>query len=361
MFDRLIGRVGELRATAQFNADLADAQHAHLLPLCIYLLDMRDFFRWERRLGLGADISRSELGAWISTREAHWDGLRGAEDDEPQAYRPLFPDLSDDPFDTPAVRDVLAGNRLVYGAGLGRFGRPQFFLGREISREEREGNEIVVCGEEFARGATAAPAMSRGHEILVRQDALERWLWSRYEEWQVHPRDNGLHAAYQLHVASLGRDEPPAVIRRMAEVEREALILHELGERRIDADFGDDWHDMLDDMPSRKAEALARALRDLVADCTVTLPTLLAQDAVASIHCWFGLLDGVRLTLAPGLADAYAAWRRDGTAGLDERRLDEARQHFAAAAQRLLGAWQERGVAGVEGLLDDPALIYGKA
>ena len=375
MAEALAVRVGELAATAQFNADLADALHANLSPLCIYLLDMRDFFRWERRLELGDDISRSELGAWIGSREAHWDGLRGDGEDAAPAYRPLLPRLSDDPFETSALRQTLAANRLVYGAGIGRFGRPQFFLGRELSRELREGNQIVICGEELARGATAAPAMSRGDEILVRQDALERWLWSRFEEWQLHRHDNGLAAAYALHAATLAADAaPPQVIRRMAAVEREALILHELGERRIDAELGDDWHDMLDGMPSRKAEALARAVRDLLADCTVTLPTLAEQGALASLHCWFGLLEGLRLTLAPGLHDDYQAWRRAhpadaGAAGrlpgraslrLQKIRFNAARRHFADAASRLLDAWRRNGTAGVEALLDQPAMVFGR-
>lgn len=372
MSDHLMGQksiddpdaLANLCATAQFNADLADAQHAQSSPLCIYLLNMRDFFRWERKVPFDQTLERSELGPWIRTREAHWDALRDGAitEDQTVEYRPLFPGVSDDPFNTLAIHDVLESKGLVYGAGIGRFGRPQFFLGRAIAREIRSDCEIVVCGEEFSRGASAAPAMSRGHEILIRQDALERWLWARYEEWQLHPRDNGLSVAYASYadriVAEYGHAiDPPVVIRQMALHERETLILHELGERRIDADLGEDWHEMLDDMPSRKAELLARSIRDLLADCTVTLPRLLASDSFASIHCWFGLLDGVRLKLSPALLEAYQHWRTlpEGSrlAG-----LEAARQHYAVAAERLLTAWRRDGAQGVENLVDDPSLVF---
>lgn len=352
--------IESLRAIAQSNADLSDAMHASAAPLCIYLLNMRDFYRWDRQLPFERALARSELGAWISVRETGWDVTRRAVEEGHQevVYRPLFPELSSDPFDTVAIRDRLAGQGLAYGAGIGRFGRPQFFLARVIQREQREGCEVVVCGDELARGATAPPAMSRGREILVRQDALERWLWSHYEEWQHHPRENGFAAAYALHAGKSNRPEDaPAVIRRMAAVERETLILHELGERRSEALFGDDWHDLLDDLPNRKAEMLARAIRDLVADCTVTLPTQLQSGAVASVHCWFGLLDGTRLALSPGLADDYLHWR----AGDDHRllsRLEAAGEHFAAAGSKLLAAWRRDGAAGVGSLIDDVQLIF---
>ena len=260
-----MSRIEALRETAQSNADLTDALHAASSPLCIYLLNMRDFFRWERRVPFEQTLERTELGRWISAREDHWEHLREVTEAGGQSavYRPLFPATSSDPFDTVAIRDALAALGLTYGAGIGRFGRPQFFLGRVLKRECREGCEIVVCGEELARGATAPPGMSRGQEILIRQDALERWLWTRYEEWQLHPRDNGLSAAFDLHAAKRGEPtDAPAVIRRMAAAEQESLILHELGERRIDALFGDDWHDLLDDMQSgRSCHPRMRQLR----------------------------------------------------------------------------------------------------
>lgn len=361
MTESAAGRIDEhqLGAIVQRNADLADAQHAQTAPLCIYLLDMREYFRWQRRFPLDVPLARAELGAWIGERERHWEHLRTEVGDAgPLAgFRPILPGLCADPFATDPVREALTGAGLVFGAGIGRFGRPHFFLGRLAARESREGNEILVCGEELARGAVALPAMSRGNEILVRQDALERWLWSRYEEWRLHPHDNGLALAFDFHAKAPGDSGDAATIRRMAALEREALILHELGERRIDGDLGDAWHDLIEEMPSRKAEILVRSVRDLLADCTVTLPELLGRGQSASVHCWFGLLDGVRQKLAPGMVDAYQRWRQGDRACLDER-LIEARQHWRSAAATVLRRWQHGGAAALEDLRDDGSLIF---
>ena len=348
------------RVLAQSNADLADAWHAQSVSLCIYLLGMREYYRCEHGLPLVQPLPRDAIGAWIAARETAWDELRDAPGgDEGPQFRPLLPERSRDPFDTDAIRDPLAAEGLAYAAGIGRFGRPQFVLARLIGREVREGCEILVCGEELARGAEASPAMSRGREVLVRMDALERWLWMRHEEWRLHPRDNGLAAAYAIHEAALPADarEAPAVIRRMAAHEREALILHELGERRVDADLGDAWHDLIEDAPSRKAELLARAVRDLLADCTVTLPQLLERGDDASIHAWFGLLDGMRQKLAPGLLEGYRQWRTGASAELAAC-LDAARAHWAQSAQTVLDTWHDEGPGGLDRLVDRELLVF---
>jgi hypothetical protein len=353
-------RLAAWRATAQANADLADALHAQSASLCIYLLEMREFYRWEQRLPLDHALPRSEIGPWITAREAGWDRLRDSVSDE-VAFASLLPELEADAFATESIREVLAGEGLAYGAGIGRFGRPQFFLARLLDRQVREGCEILVCGEELARGASAPPALSRGREILIRQDALDRWLWSRYEEWRLHPRDNGLAAAYAIHEAAMppGERDAPSVVRRMAAHEREALILHELGERQVDAQLGEHWHDLIEDAPSRRAEVLARAVRDLLADCAVTLPTLIERDDDASIHCWFGLLDGMRLKLAPGMVVGYQRWNREGDARESlARTVELARRHWDALARRLLDDWRAVGPASLDHLVDDDHLEF---
>lgn len=357
MTDRLEG----WRAIAQANADVADALHAQSASLCIYLLEMREFFRWDMRLPLDHALSRSEIGPWITAREAAWERLRDSLPGD-AAYASMLPELAADPFATEPIREVLAAEGLAYGAGIGRFGRPQFFLARLVDRQVRDGCEVLVCGEELARGANAPPALSRGREILIRQDALERWLWSRYEEWRLHPRDNGLAAAFAIHEAAsaTGERAAPAVVRRMAVHEREALILHELGERQVDAQLGEHWHDLIDDAPSRKAEVLARAVRDLLADCTVTLPALAESDDAAAIHCWFGLLDGMRLKLAPGMMADYRRWNAGGGGRGDASslRLDAACRHWAHAAQTLLETWRVEGPEALDGRVDDPSLTF---
>jgi hypothetical protein len=115
----------------------------------------------------------------------------------------------------------------------------------------------------------------------------------------------------------------------MVEAETETLILHELGEHAAGVALSPAWERMLDGFVERRAELFARAVRDHLADCTVTLPALVARGATASIHLWFAGLDGLRAELFPRARGAYEAWRRgDGGCAL------------AAAAAGGAGHWQ---------------------
>lgn len=349
-------------ATTQRNCDLADAHHAQAMSLCAYLLDMREYYRWQQGLPLDAALERPPLSAWIANREAHWDELRELPAVD---YEPLACGDSDDPFDEAACNAALAEHGLVYGAGIGSFGRPVFFLAERGQVERRDGLEILIAGRELARGLTAPPAVSRDGRVLIRRDAMERWLWTKLEEWRHRPHAGGFAAAWAAYSGGgadpgqtgEGDGDPLAVVRRMASGEVETLILHEIGEQRIGADLGDDWDDMLEDLSAqagrRKAEVFARAMRDLFADCDYTLPTLLERDAAASLHFWFGNLDGMRRLLAPALHEAYRGWCA-GDSGALPTAVAAGRHHWQQACRSLLAAWRDRGAAAVEAAAADP-------
>ena len=79
-------------------------------------------------------------------------------------------------------------------------------------------------------------------------------------------------------------------------------MLHELGEFEAGRRLGADWPALRASLASRRADLYVRALRDHLADCLVTLPTLLQRRADASLHFWFANLEGVRALLFPRLA-----------------------------------------------------------
>ena len=56
----------------QTNCHIADARHAQDLSLCTFLLQMREFHRWERGLPLNAPLAQAEVGAWIARRVVTW-------------------------------------------------------------------------------------------------------------------------------------------------------------------------------------------------------------------------------------------------------------------------------------------------
>ena len=65
--------------SVQRNCHIADAHHAREMTLCNYLLEMREFYRWEHALPPAQALPRQDLGDWISAREALWDAMQRRE------------------------------------------------------------------------------------------------------------------------------------------------------------------------------------------------------------------------------------------------------------------------------------------
>jgi len=121
----------------------------------------------------------------------------------------------------------------------------------------------------------------------------------------------------------------------MAEAESEAMILHEISEARAETLLGEDWNAMLGHLKSRHAELLARAVRDHLADCLVTLPTLLEREAIGSLHFYLANLSGLRRALFPALLQAYEAWLGSGDTATLASVVKAAEAHWLDAARHL--------------------------
>ena len=345
-----------LVAAVQTNCHIADARHAADMTLCIYLLQMREFHRWERGLPFGAALARDAVGAWIADREALWSAL----EDQPFVPLPCGPAGALDPFDVDAVNACLRPAGLLYGAGLAAAERPLFFLAEEHGRTLREGLQVLTAGRELARGLLAPPAaLGRAGDapaIVLRRESLARWCWEKFEAWSLRrPEGSAFHAAVQAY--GLDRDFHAALPRWLDE-QSEVMVLHELGEFRAGRWLDPHWAALRLDLPTRRADLYARAVRDHLADFGVTLPTLLDRRADASIHVWFANYDGVRELLFPSLADAYAQWRLgDGGSAL-RRAIAGGHEHFTRLAQQALDHHDSDGAAAVERLLTSAAAVY---
>lgn len=328
----------------QRNCDLADARHAREKSMCTYLLDMREHFRWAAQLPLDAAPDRARLSAWIAQRERDWERMPTAD----AAFAPLPLGGGIDPFDDDTANRHLAAHGWVYGAGIGLFGAPLFFLADRVSEQIRDGARVVVTEREWARGMAAPPAFSRGHIVIVRRDALRRWLWTRVEAGARRSGDNAFAAALRAYEDA----DAAAAVERMARGETETLILHELGELRAGALLGADWERMVAASP-RRTELVLRAVRDLLADCLVTLPRLLELDARASLLFWCATFDGLRRQLAPELAAPF----RGGSRGIDRAALAAAARtgadRWLARARELKAAWDRDSGAALARAADD--------
>lgn len=322
----------------QHNCDLADARHAREKSMCTYLLDMREHYRWAAQLPLGAAPDRARLSEWIARREEGWERL--GTPDASFAALPLGAGV--DPFDEETANRHLGPSGWVYGAGIGLFGAPLFFLAEKADEHTRDGARIIVTEREWARGMTAPPAVSRGQTVVVRRDALRRWLWTRCEAGSRRGGDGAFAAALRAYAD--GVPDMAVAVERMALGETETLVLHELGELHAGALLGAEWERMIASSP-RRTEVVLRAVRDLLADCLVTLPRLLVRDAPASLLFWYATFDGLRRQLEPELAAPFdAQGERIDRAALDAAARAGA-DRWSERARTLQAAWRHGGRA----------------
>lgn len=318
----------ELVETVQKNCHIADANHARNLTMCTYLLEMREFFRWENELPLTQQPPRSEIGPWMIARESLWESLEQDDFAElPVNGRKI------DPFETRTVNELLLPEGLVYGAGIGRYRKPHFFLGELKRREEREGLSIYVTGCEYARDLSTVPAAYQDGAIFLRTDALKRALWEKVELWGQKRPEGAMKAALDCYGFE---HDAEAALTRMTEAESETVILHEVGEARADRLLGPLWRQMLGSFGHKHAEMLARSVRDNLADCLSTLPALVENQAWCSLHYYMAEFDGLRQVLFPRLTEAYRQWRESGNTAALTDAIARGGEHWLKQAELLL-------------------------
>ena len=327
----MVENLSALIDTVQKNCTIADARHARDMTMCTFLLEMREYYRWEMEIPYGARLPKDELGDWLNARENLWDTL------EETAFAPLpLNETGVDPFEANDVNRALIPLGLVYSSGLGRFRKPHFVLAELKRAEVRDGMQVLVAGCEYARDLIAPPAAMRDGAIFLRLDAVRRLLWNKYEEWQWKEKDTALGRAFAYYSFEHDIDRG---LDRMVEAESEAMILHEIGEARAESLLGEDWNTMLGQLSSRHAELLVRAVRDHLADCLVTLPTLLKREAIGSLHFYLANLSGLRRALFPTLPQAYESWLESRNTAKLASVVAAAETHWLDAAQRLIATY----------------------
>lgn len=329
------------------NCHLSDAQHAGDLTLCTFLLKMRELYRWEQSIPLTRDMGKAEVGDWMNARGIEWDSLEGAD------YLPIpLPGGAVDPFESARINAELVNHGYVYSGGYGRGCKPHFFLAELDHQETRQGFSVYVSGRELARDLDAPPGMYLDRTVFIRTEALRRWLWEKYEEWRWSKKNPAIGRAFAAYAFA---EDPEAALDAMVVVERESVLLHELGEARVAEALGPAWDALLVEVMRGRAEIILRAARDLYADSLSTLPGLIERGDPAAIHFWFGNLVGMRRKLAPELAEAYAAWHAMGDlqdlAGIVAEGASRWRDGLADLMERHatmgpeIGPWLEASVA----------------
>ena len=337
----------QLASVVQRNCDISDARHAGDYGLCTFLLKMREYYRWENELPFASALPKDELGDWLKAREQAWDGLEADE------FAPLPLARGErDPFDAEGANRELLPQGCVYSAGYGRWHKPVFFLGRLLRIEERAGFTIRISSCEYARELAAPPAMLQGRTIFVRLESVRRYLWEKIEEYRW--RKQGAAMARALAGFDFVADTEGA-LQRMADNEMETMILHELGEAKAGELLGEAWGEMALQLSRTRGEPVARAVRDLLADCLSTLPALLERANQPALHFYFATFDAPRRELFPQALQAYDDYARSGSADRLWQVVREGQERWLEAARNLLALTPAARESALEALLPPSA------
>lgn len=321
--------LGQIVNTVQKNCHVSDAIYARNYSMCIFLLKMREYFRWEYDIPLSQPIPKKEIGEWLIERELEWDELTE------ENYQPLpLENGLVDPFDFEAINKELLPQGYVYSSGIGLFHKPHFFLGQISKVERHEDMTIYVSSCEHARDLVAPPAMSIGKKIFIRQESIRRFIWEKIEEWQWKKNPQVPMAkvinCYPSDISS------ESLLDEVTTLETESMILHEIGEVEAGKLLGQDWEQMITSLSRSKAEFLVRAVRDHLADCISTLPRLLSSQKISSLHFYFANFSGIRKTLFPEAVEAYQVWIDTGNTKVLEEIIAQGKNHWLEKAQQIL-------------------------
>jgi len=317
------------------NCHISDAQFATNYTLCVYLLKMREYFRWEHELPFGAALPHNELTDWLTRREGHWERL------ERNTFEKIpVGDRHFSPFDAPSINAALNPLGYVYSSGYGPGMKPVFFMGTlEVHRQHND-YLLLVSGKELARDLAAPPAMSLDGTIFIRRESLRRMLWERLEEWRWNRPANAMQQALACYDFENAPDES---LETMTDNELRTVMLHEIGEVQAGKLLGAGWEDMLAAFGHSKAEIMLRAVRDHLADALSTLPGLLAEHNPATLHFYIANLSSMRKELFPQLLAAYEIWTVTGNTRELEQLSERSAAHWTALAGNLLELFRQQG------------------
>jgi len=341
----------QLCEVVQKNCDISDAQHAANYTLCIYLLKMREYFRWENGYSYNDTLPKEDVGNWVQARENMWESL------EDKMFIPLQIDGKKyDPFDTENINKVLAPKGYVYSGGLGARAAPHFFLAKLEEKEVHEDFTMYVAADECARDLTAPPAMTQGSNVFIRREALRRYIWEKFTEWQWHEHESAMSRAISFYEFDQNVDQ---ALDKMTSNELRAVALHEVGEFIASKELGEQWREMVIGLPRSRVEFMARAVKDLLADCLSTLPGLIENYNPASLHFYAANLTAIRKELFPSFQTAYQEWMDTDDTQAIKTLVVEGAQHWSKLAKEMLDFYQtekDMDLTELEGLIQDNIL-----
>ncbi len=304
------------------NCNISDAKFWGNYSICGLLLRLRELFQHENNIMPGEEISKTDIGEWISDREKLWNEI---EDDD---YINISVGGGEYlPFDVETINKILQESGLIYGAGLGVYMKPSFFLAELISKKFVEGHEVYISGDELVRDLSAYPAMLQDNAIYARRDALSKILYGRFEEMSLRKCSSAISYAfsdYGIHFEEQALKTVYNKIMEITESELDIYVHHEIGEAFEGERLGSEWKNMLSAIQNRRVELFIRGIKDILADTSEKgmLKYIIRKNNKGSLGFYISFLGGFRKLIFPGIIKVF----QDFTRREDWNLVEEARK-----------------------------------
>jgi len=328
-------KLNELQQHVQQNCHISDASHAGSYTLCIYLLKMREYYRWEHALDFDERIDNDDIGNWLTDRESLWEAL------EEKPFKPLCIGSKEyEPFDIDGINIALQDDDLVYSAGYILRGKPHFFLADIIDIKQHDNYRIIISGKEHARELSAPPALSQGNTIFIRSESLRRTVWEKVEESLWNKKQSPLVRAIACYDF---KDDLQKSLTLLCDSETKTLIAHEIGEIMAGERLGVSWKKMISCVDHPPLELMLRSIRDNIADCLMTIPDIINDLEPARLHFYIANIGNMRKALFPSLRQAYDSWLENGSTERLEMVTLQGQDHWQSLAINLQGLFEKEG------------------
>ncbi len=327
----------QLKKVISRNCHISDAQYAGNYTLCIYLLKMRELYRWEHQIPFTVNLSNDHIGQWLMDREAYWDTL----EEEPFGEFHIG-NRKVSCYDTSAINSILEEDDLIYSGGYGNYNKPVFFLADLENKTNYKDYQLYICGHEYVRELAAPPGMSQNSSIFIRKESLKRFIWEKYEESHWHNSDNPLSRALSCYNF---KQDPQSSLEQMASLEADTILYHEIGEIQSSNILGPQWSEMVMQMPRSKGEFMARAIKDHIADAISTLPRLIENNEAPQIHFYFANFKGMRREIFPQLVIAYQQWLTNKNLSPLKQIAEQSERHWINVAQKIMAFFEKKGLS----------------
>lgn len=295
----------EILPAIRKNCDISNAHHSGLFSVCGLFLRLKDQYNWERNNPPWSPTDKDQLLTWIDGQETLWlDCL-----DSP--YEPIrIKGRSFNYLNNQIVNQYLIPAGLYYGSGYGRGLKPTFFLGTIKEKRLSGGYTIIILDRDLACDLSLAPAQRQGKTIVIRQDPLRFFLWSKIQELEQLEREGtDMALSYYGWNPSL---PPDRQLDRLVQEEMEAILFHEMGEAR-DRSFPQGlWRSLLVQFPFSRIELYLRTLKDLLADTHSggTLNFIIREQKAGSLGFYLSNLKGLRRSLFPEIVTAIREFKK---------------------------------------------------